>query len=207
VFRSSSLSFILFELFKLIDSFHPHSSPFSPPLAMLPNPATSRSRHKPFFPSLQQQDSASNRSILHQLRARTRLTNLAVLLLISTMGCSLLLNAAYVLSGPVRPGYSRAHNSESWIELSTAEQVRSGIPLSIETTIERDARFVELDHLVMVPGHAIWVGHDPSRVEMDEEWVLEPMQRGGSVKTYLKHIRQGVETLRRDPRTLLVFSG
>jgi hypothetical protein len=86
-------------------------------------------------------------------------------------------------------------------------QLDSGIPLSIETTLERDARFGQLEHLIMVPGHAIWLGHDPARVEDDDQWILEPMQRGGSVKTYLEHIRQGVERLRQDPKALLVFSG
>jgi hypothetical protein len=59
----------------------------------------------------------------------------------------------------------------------------------------------------MVPGHAIWTGGDVSRVEEDEQWVLEPMQKGGSVRTYLRHIEMGVELMKEDPRSLLVFSG
>jgi hypothetical protein len=59
----------------------------------------------------------------------------------------------------------------------------------------------------MVPGHAIWTGRDPARVLQDESWVLQPMQKGGSVKTFLKHIEEGAEMLRLDPKALLVFSG
>jgi hypothetical protein len=59
----------------------------------------------------------------------------------------------------------------------------------------------------MVPGHAIWVGHDVDKVEQDSEWVLEGMQKGGSVRTFLKHIEMGVEVLKDDDAALLVFSG
>ena len=59
----------------------------------------------------------------------------------------------------------------------------------------------------MVPGHSIWVGHDVSKAGEDGDWVLEGMQRGGSVKTYIKHIEGGVEVLKKDPKALLVFSG
>ncbi len=59
----------------------------------------------------------------------------------------------------------------------------------------------------MVPGHAIWVGHDRGRVDVGEDWVLESMQKGGSVRTFVKHIEEGVERLRQDRRALLIFSG
>lgn len=94
-----------------------------------------------------------------------------------------------------------------WDDNATPLQLDSGIPLSIETTVDRDQRFAELEHLIMVPGHAIWLGHDASKVEEDDQWILEPIQKGGSVKTYVKHIREGVERLRQDPKALLVFSG
>ncbi len=59
----------------------------------------------------------------------------------------------------------------------------------------------------MVPGHAIWIGQDPHNAEDDDEWILENMQKGGSVKTYIKHIKEGVQIMERDPQALLVFSG
>lgn len=64
-----------------------------------------------------------------------------------------------------------------------------------------------LNHLVMVPGHAIWIGNDVDKVEDDKEWVLEGMQKGGSVRTFMKHLEMGVEVMREDEGALLVFSG
>ena len=65
----------------------------------------------------------------------------------------------------------------------------------------------DLNHLIMVPGHAIWLGLDPEKVREDEGWVLEPMQRGGSVRTFVSHVEMGVELAKADPGALLVFSG
>lgn len=59
----------------------------------------------------------------------------------------------------------------------------------------------------MVPGHAIWTGTDVEAIEDDDQWVLQDMQKGGSVKSYIRHIEQGAEILREDPKALLVFSG
>lgn len=61
--------------------------------------------------------------------------------------------------------------------------------------------------MIMVPGHAIWIGHDPDRIEEDDQWVLENMQKGGSVKTYIKHIKESIKILQGDPKALIVFSG
>lgn len=79
--------------------------------------------------------------------------------------------------------------------------------MSIQATIGRDPRFLELDHLIVVACHAIWTGSNASKAEEDEDWVLETMQRGGSVKTFVKHIEEGVRQLRGDSKALLVFSG
>jgi hypothetical protein len=102
---------------------------------------------------------------------------------------SISLNASYYLSPP--PHRARI----------------GGNAASIEDTIDRDPRIKALDHLVMVPGHAIWVGHDSDKVEEDGEWVLEGMQKGGSVRTFLKHLEMGVEVMKEDEGALLVFSG
>lgn len=77
----------------------------------------------------------------------------------------------------------------------------------METTISRDRRYGELEHLVMVPGHAIWIGREKQRIEDDDEWVLQPAQKGGSVRTFIKHIQEGVRVMKEDPVALLVFSG
>lgn len=83
----------------------------------------------------------------------------------------------------------------------------SGRPPSVETTIQRDERMAHVNHLILVPGHAVWLGNDASTYEDDAEWVLESFQRGGSIKTFNKHIEKGAELLANDPHTLLVFSG
>jgi hypothetical protein len=91
--------------------------------------------------------------------------------------------------------------------LSPPPHFRIGGKASIEDTIDRDPRIKALDHLVMVPGHAIWVGHESEKVEEDGEWVLENMQKGGSVRTFLKHLEMGVEVMKEDEGALLIFSG
>ena len=69
----------------------------------------------------------------------------------------------------------------------------------------RPAVLPELDHLIIVTGHAILL--DKNNYLNDEAWVLESFQRGGQVRTFVDHIRKGVELAYRDPRSLLVFSG
>lgn len=49
----------------------------------------------------------------------------------------------------------------------------------------------KLTHLIMVAGHAVWAGCNFQDREKDENWVLESYQRGGSVKTFWKHIQKG----------------
>lgn len=176
---------------------------------MLPTPATSRSKNRTYFPSLPPNPSyaPSPSQLLQHLRARTRLTNLAVSIIISLLIFSLLLNLATFYS-PYPPSRRKGFRRlGGWEDNATPGQIDSLIPLSIETTIERDTRYGELNHLVMVPGHAIWVGNDVNRIERDEDWILESMQRGGSVRTFVQHIRVGVEELSRDSTALLVFSG
>ncbi|RSH90270.1 hypothetical protein EHS25_001604 [Saitozyma podzolica] len=185
---------------------------------MLPTPASHRIPGKPriFFPSSRDGSYSTHASQqwLTLLRGRSRLTNLAVSLMCSLLAVSLLLNLyMFPLSGADTSSRSRWRpftlrpSMRGWDDNATPLQLDSGIPLSIETTVDRDHRFGELEHLIMVPGHAIWLGHDASKVEEDDQWILEPMQKGGSVKTYVKHIREGVERLRQDPKALLVFSG
>ncbi|ORY26865.1 hypothetical protein BCR39DRAFT_539840 [Naematelia encephala] len=180
---------------------------------MLPLPNSSSSsrpnKSRMFFPSSTSPHpsySSTTHQIITTLRSRTRLTNLAVSLLLLLLTTSLLLNLNTLLLRPstYHPGRRKW---EGWEDNATPQQLDSGIPLSIETTIERDPRFEELDHLIMVPGHAIWIGNDPERLEEDDQWILEGIQGGGSVKTYVKHIREGVRRLESDPNSLLIFSG
>eukprot|EP01117_Protostelium_nocturnum_P008065 TRINITY_DN2871_c0_g1_i3.p1 TRINITY_DN2871_c0_g1~~TRINITY_DN2871_c0_g1_i3.p1 ORF type:complete len:238 (-),score=60.25 TRINITY_DN2871_c0_g1_i3:17-730(-) len=61
----------------------------------------------------------------------------------------------------------------------------------------------------MVAGHAIYLGDakELAEAETDEGWVLEPYQKGGQVKTYLQHIKAGMDLAYSNPSSLLVFSG
>ncbi|KAL7424570.1 hypothetical protein Q5752_000254 [Cryptotrichosporon argae] len=151
------------------------------------------------------------------LRARARLTNLAVLLLGSALALSCVLNFALLVPASPR-GLSGAPwlaakpaDAEGWDDLATLAQLTSGRPLSIETTVERAPALEGMDHLVLVPGHAIWLGADAAaaaRAESDNaDWVLEPMQKRGSVKTFVRHIEMGAQVIRDDPKAVLVFSG
>jgi len=63
----------------------------------------------------------------------------------------------------------------------------------------------KLDTLIVVCGHAIWVGGE-SKGENEEEWLIEPFQ-SNETSTFIKHIEAGVRELSRRPGALLVFSG
>ena len=69
------------------------------------------------------------------------------------------------------------------------ERRRTGLPPSIAMTLQPAQ--TQLTHLIIVPGHAIWLGHDPTRATADDDWILEDQQRGGDVRTYIRHITRG----------------
>ncbi|KAK4704890.1 hypothetical protein P7C70_g1323, partial [Phenoliferia sp. Uapishka_3] len=58
-----------------------------------------------------------------------------------------------------------------------------------------------------VPGHAIFTGCQASQATSDEDWILEPYQKGGSVRTFIKHITKAAEIAVQDPEALLIYSG
>lgn len=64
----------------------------------------------------------------------------------------------------------------------------------------------ELDQLVLVAGHAVYLGHEPRAPEDDDNWALQPFQRGEPA-FYIQHVRAGVEIAAKTPSSLLVFSG
>ncbi|KDQ49361.1 hypothetical protein JAAARDRAFT_187053 [Jaapia argillacea MUCL 33604] len=126
------------------------------------------------------------------LLSRARITNLGFLILASVCCLSLLINLSFYLARP--PSF----------EVYDARRH----PARLLDTVARDPVVRNLTHLIMVPGHAIWKGSDPSMRMEDDEWVLEPFQRGGeSVNAFFEHIRQGAEYARNEADSLLVFSG
>ncbi|RJR41488.1 MAG: hypothetical protein C4576_17730 [Desulfobacteraceae bacterium] len=64
----------------------------------------------------------------------------------------------------------------------------------------------ELENLVLVAGHAVYVGVSPSAASQDESWIIKHFQKG-EAPHYIAHIRFGVELAASMPSALLVFSG
>ena len=64
------------------------------------------------------------------------------------------------------------------------------------------------DHLIVVAGHAVYVGADRSggALDSEESWYLEDYQRG-QVATMLEHIAMGVRLAAEDNNSILLFSG
>lgn len=67
-----------------------------------------------------------------------------------------------------------------------------------------DVVFGLLTHLVIIPGHAIWVGGQT--YQNDSDWLLEPMQ-AGQTQVFVDHIKKGASMVASAPNSLLVFSG
>ena len=129
---------------------------------MLPSPAVARYYRKPLRPG-------SHTSLtLESLARRSRITNLGVLLLASCFAISLLLNLRYWTF----------HHSLFPDPYSAKLQL---------ATVDRPPTRNNLDHLIVVPCHAIWRGSNSwSR---DEDWILESYQQGtGRVHALYEHI-------------------
>ncbi|KAH7098402.1 hypothetical protein BKA62DRAFT_713073 [Auriculariales sp. MPI-PUGE-AT-0066] len=138
-----------------------------------------------------------------KLQTRARVTNLAILLGALVCACSLLLNLSYIFGAPDAQQKLR--------EIRNSGGARSGVsapPASILTTVNRDRRVRDLQHLIVVAGHAIWQGCTPQERLHEEDWVLEPIQKEQQLLgTFFKHISKGAELALQDPKSLLVFSG
>ena len=64
-------------------------------------------------------------------------------------------------------------------------------------------------HLIVVCGHAVFIGRDrskPERLEDESQWFLETFQHG-QLGTMLAHIERGVQLAAADNSSLLLFSG
>ncbi|KAI0033458.1 hypothetical protein K488DRAFT_14497, partial [Vararia minispora EC-137] len=128
------------------------------------------------------------------LRAPARLTNLAVLILAGTALISILLNVFHW----------SASTSGAAIDFESSY----GLPPSIAATFARPAHARALDHLVLVPGHGVWLGSREEDVLDEGQWLLAEYQRNrGRPATLLSHIQKAVEIATEDPGALLIFSG
>ncbi|KAG2015844.1 hypothetical protein CC2G_009075 [Coprinopsis cinerea AmutBmut pab1-1] len=150
---------------------------------MLPAPAT-ESRKRSF-----RRLTSPRKRVLDSLLARSRATNLAVLILSAICLLSLVLNVHHQL------GSTWARSSEH-----TA--------IGLFSTITRHRKSSNLNHLVVVPCHAIWKGVDAASRLNEDDWILEHYQKGTSqVDVFFRHIVEGAKLAKKDTRSLLVFSG
>ncbi|THV06708.1 hypothetical protein K435DRAFT_848786 [Dendrothele bispora CBS 962.96] len=123
--------------------------------------------------------------VLDFLLSRTRVTNLAFFLLSFLLSISLLFNIRHLVTTSSVP-----------------------IPQSILSTVARGKTAAILDHLILVPCHAIWTGPSADLRLDEDKWVLEPyQQRSGRVEAFFQHILRGAELSLKDEHSLVVFSG
>ncbi len=67
-------------------------------------------------------------------------------------------------------------------------------------------RWEDLDRLIVVAGHAVYVGKDQQAAASDKSWILLDFQKG-EPPCYVEHIRFGVQLAASQPKSLLIFSG
>ncbi|KDN45066.1 hypothetical protein K437DRAFT_256721 [Tilletiaria anomala UBC 951] len=133
-----------------------------------------------------------------RLAQRSRVTNLGILLLMALTSLSVVLNIKHWAFSSDPLGRTPAR----W------DTFFSSTPKALQITLPEPIKGTDkLNHLVLVVGHAIWAGTNFAGRMSDDNWVLEQYQRGGSVKTFWKHIERGIQIANKDKRALLVFSG
>ena len=123
---------------------------------------------------------ARRRKLINVILSRSRVTNLGLILLSAFTALSVLLNLSFYYATNLKVTPIIQHSSYLWT------------PLSILSTISRDGAVQRLDHLIIVPGHAIWKGPTSDSRLDEDEWVLEPFQKGGGrVSAFISHIERG----------------
>ncbi|KAI0737622.1 hypothetical protein C8Q80DRAFT_1114973 [Daedaleopsis nitida] len=151
---------------------------------MLPFPASLSSRRPT--------GSRHYRSTRDILLTRARITNLGFGLLVAFAAFSFVLNLTYY--------FSKEH--------AYVHEGPYASPRGIWDTLPRQHALEDVDHLIMVPGHAIWKGTTADARLDESQWVLESYQRGGGrVAAFNRHISTAAELAHGDEHSLLVFSG
>jgi hypothetical protein len=122
-------------------------------------------------------------SLSKRLRGPARLTNLGALLLSSLLTFSLLLNFRLFL-------YRDSYSSPTVQNAAAAPLLRSIVDALPERRLSSSAP--GLDHLVIVPGHAIWIGARGEDAEVEDSWLLASYQKGRRRPTVFRsHISRG----------------
>jgi hypothetical protein len=146
------------------------------------------------------------------LRARSRMTNLGVALLALLTTISMLVNAAYYVSAT-----NTAHRPGSWRFFPGVggwpgpwapdrNETRLGphaFGAARALRVDRPEYVDALDHLIVVPGHAIWKGASVASANHEEAWALENFQRGkGRMAAFKAHIDKGLALYSRSEMSL-----
>lgn len=63
-----------------------------------------------------------------------------------------------------------------------------------------------LQNLILVAGHAVYIGNDSDDPVSDNNWILQDFQKG-EPPFYIDHIHQGIKMADHDKKSLLLFSG
>lgn len=114
----------------------------------------------------------NHRRTLDILLTRSRITNLGVFVLSCFAFISFVYNLTSYFSYPSPTQYT-----PQWSHMST---------------IARSPALQSLNHLIIVPGHSIWKGSNPTLRMEEDEWFLEPWQRGGGrISAFVSHITRG----------------
>ncbi|KAJ7128946.1 hypothetical protein C8R43DRAFT_1098509 [Mycena crocata] len=124
------------------------------------------------------------------LLSRSRATNLAVLILSSFAFISFILNVQFYFS----PDHSSILNHPLDVLASLPDvQLRSG-----------------LNHLIVVPGHAVWKGTNVDLRMKVEEWTFQSYQKNqesSPLEVFFQHISNAARLALEDKQSLIVFSG
>lgn len=144
---------------------------------MLPSPVLSRRYRIYSHPHR-----SAYRNLLEILLTRSGLTNLGLIIISSITALSLLLNLVHYLD---------SSSSDKYFTTSTFRHQLFDENDNSQNVI-RESWTQSLDHLVIVPGHAIWKGADPEQRTQDSEWILKPYQKGtGKTQVFWEHIAVG----------------
>ena len=155
------------------------STPSNGSSQMLPSPALTRlhrtTRSHPHRSIV--------RDLLNVLLTRSRVTNLGLIILSSLTAFSLLLNLVHYIEN-TSPSHTSLGTDTLAYQLSDENDDSQNVI--------RESWAEPLDHLIVVPGHAIWKGADPEKRTQDSEWTLEPYQKGsGRTRVFWEHIVTG----------------
>ncbi|QDZ18677.1 hypothetical protein HOP50_02g11800 [Chloropicon primus] len=125
-----------------------------------------------------------------------------VAILGSVLVCLLIFSFSFLSGGGVKSAHSKIQETLG-IFRNESDDARGG------TRFDRaHSPLKGLTRVIVVAGHSVLRYKDASKVEENESWYLEPyMEIPGQAKTFVDHIRMGVEAAAKDPLSILLFSG